>query len=81
MEKNSVVKPIHIAIGVGVIVAAMIGVPLFSAAYNRAYPEYGTVERFLVDECAKQQGEMVRWNAEALAMCKVGNRLHRRYGS
>ena len=68
MEKISVVKPIHIAIGVGVIVAAMIGVPMFSKAYNRAYPEYGTGERFRVDECAKQEGDQVRWNAEAWSM-------------
>lgn len=80
MEKNSVVKPIHIALGAGVIVIVMIGVPMFSKAYNRAYPEYGTGERFRVDECAKQEGEKIRWDAEALAMCKTMNGLHRRYG-
>lgn len=78
MEKNSVVKPIHIAIGVGVIVAAMIGVPMFSNAYNRAYPEYGTGERFRVDECAKQNGDKIRWDAEALAICKAYNGIRRR---
>lgn len=80
MEKNTTVKPIHIALGVDAIIIALIGVPMFSNAYNRAYPEYGTGERFRVDECAKQEGDKIRWDAEALAICKAYNGIRHRYG-
>jgi len=79
MEKRSVVKPIHIALGVGAIIVAMVVLPIASSIWNRAYPPIGSTERFLVDECVKQEGPDVRWDAQALAQCKAVNYLRRRF--
>lgn len=37
MEKRSIVKPIHIALGVGAIIVAMVVLPIASSIWNRAY--------------------------------------------
>ena len=79
-NKTSSVKPIHIALGVGAIILAMIVLPIATTAYNRAYPTVGSTEEFLVEECVEQEGPSVRWNAEALAECKAVNNMRRRNG-
>ena len=79
-SKTSSVKPIHIALGVGAIIIAMIALPIASAAYKHAYPEYGTRERSMMDECVEQAGPGVRWNVERLEQCKAYNAIRRRNG-
>lgn len=78
MDNKSTVKPVHIALGVGAIIIAMIVLPIASTMWDRAYPPIGSTERFLVDECAAKEGDGVRWDAEALARCKAMNYLRRR---
>ena len=75
----------HVASGVGhvamwvYLIFAMVVLPIASSIWNRAYPPIGSTERFLVDECVKQEGPDVRWDAQALAQCKAVNYLRRRF--
>jgi hypothetical protein len=74
----SVIKPVHLAIAVGAIIAAIVALPMISSAYDTAYPPVGSVRRSMIDKCAEKT-TFSRWSKSDVEICLAYESLRRRY--
>jgi hypothetical protein len=69
---KSTITPIHLGIAVAVVVIAIVMLPMINSAYETAYPPVGSTKRFIVDQCAENDGSFSRWSPEDVHDCLVG---------
>jgi hypothetical protein len=62
------IKPVHLALGVGAIVIAIVALPFINSVYTSAYPPSGSVRRQMIDYCV-DQGDTSRWSTRDVERC------------
>lgn len=63
------VKPLHLALGVGAIVIAIVALPIINSIYTSAYPPAGSVRRQMIDHCVENDGITSRWFSADVERC------------
>ena len=73
------IKPLHIGIAVGAIVAAIIVTPFIVSTFNAAYPPIGSRERYMVDACASENPNFNRMSSSQLQTCIAFKQISGKY--